>query len=111
MAGHEITTERVEGPVRVTLAGTVLADSDRAVALHETGYPVRHYLPRADVRMELLTRSETRTHCPFKGEAEYFSATGAPDLAWSYAGADSSRADITDLIAFDDDKVAVSPRR
>lgn len=111
MTGHEITTEPADGPVRVTLHGTVLADTDRAVALHETGYPVRHYLPRADVRMELLTRSETRTHCPFKGDAEYFSTTDTTDLAWSYTGANSTRADITDLIAFDDGKVEVSTGR
>lgn len=111
MAGHEITTEQPGYRVRVSVDGTVLALSERTVALSETGYPVRHYIPRADVRMELLTRSETRTHCPFKGDAEYFSYPGHGDLAWSYAGADSIREDITDLICFADELVELTIER
>src|SRR5688572_22750255 len=69
--------------------GTVLADSNRPVALFETGLPERFYLPREDVRMDLLTASSTVTHCPYKGNANHWSwtradGTGVPDVAWSY---------------------------
>ncbi|WP_031467505.1 DUF427 domain-containing protein [Sciscionella sediminilitoris] len=111
MAGHEIITERPGYRVQVRIDGETVADSERAVTLAETGYPLRHYLPRADVRMELLTRSETSTHCPFKGDAEYFGYPGYPDVAWSYAGENALRADITDLICFADERVEVTAER
>jgi uncharacterized protein (DUF427 family) len=70
--------------VRVERDGRVLAASNRAVALHETGLPTRYYLPRDDVRMDLLLPSENTSHCPFKGDATYFSAPGAKDAFWVY---------------------------
>ncbi len=84
VGAHRITTGPSERRVRVELDGRVLAESDRAVALDETGLPTRYYLPRADVRMELLTPSATTSHCPFKGDATYFSAAGADDAFWVY---------------------------
>ena len=82
--GHTVSTHPTDRHVVVTLGGDVLADSRRAVALEETGYPTRYYLPREDVRMELLTPSDTTSRCPFKGEATYFSAAGADDAFWVY---------------------------
>lgn len=85
--GHTITLEEGTDHVRFTTPdGVPLADSHRPVLLRETGYPVRYYLPPEDVRTDLLTRSGTRTHCPFKGDATYWSvADGGPeDVAWSY---------------------------
>ncbi|WP_355661640.1 DUF427 domain-containing protein [Halomonas salifodinae] len=70
--------------VRVVIDGTSIADTTRAIELRERGYPPRQYLPRDDVRTELLTPSETRSHCPFKGDATYFSFGGHQDVAWSY---------------------------
>ena len=84
VGAHRITTHPFTGHVRVEWEGRVLAESDRAVALDETGLPTRYYLPREDVRMELLTASETTSHCPFKGDASYFSAPGAQDAFWVY---------------------------
>ena len=82
---HRITTRPSHSHVRVESAdGTVLAESTRAVELDETGLPTRFYLPREDVRTELLTPSDTTSHCPFKGDATYFSAPGAPDAFWVY---------------------------
>ena len=81
---HRIATRPFAGRVRVELDRQVLAESDRAIALEETGLPTRYYLPRADVRTELLTPSPTASHCPFKGDAVFFSAAGAPDAFWSY---------------------------
>jgi uncharacterized protein (DUF427 family) len=83
--GHRITTRpslrhvRVEGP-----DGRVLAETERAVELDETGLPTRFYIPRDDVRTELLEPSDTTSHCPFKGDATYFSAPGVPDAFWIY---------------------------
>ncbi|WP_394425157.1 DUF427 domain-containing protein [Vreelandella stevensii] len=55
-----------------------------AGTLREHGYPPRHYFPREDVRMDLLTVSETTTYCPFKGHTVYFSLGERRDIAWSY---------------------------
>jgi uncharacterized protein (DUF427 family) len=84
VGAHRISTHPFEGRVRVEHEGELLADSDRAMALEETGLPTRYYLPREDVRTDLLTASETTSHCPFKGDATYFSAPGAKDAFWVY---------------------------
>jgi uncharacterized protein (DUF427 family) len=84
VGAHRISTHPFEGRVRVEHDGEVIADSRRATALEETGLPTRYYLPREDVRLDLLTASETTSHCPFKGDATYFSAPGAKDAFWVY---------------------------
>jgi uncharacterized protein (DUF427 family) len=84
VGAHRITTRPSSRRVRVESGGQVIAESDRAVELHETGLPTRYYLPREDVRTELLTPSETTSHCPFKGDATYVSAPGAKDAFWVY---------------------------
>ncbi|MEO3973853.1 DUF427 domain-containing protein [Streptomyces sp. CAU 1734] len=83
-SGHRITIEPSETHVRVVRDGLTLAESRRPLVLRETGCPVRYYLPPEDVRSALLTRSDTRTHCPFKGDAAYWSVPGADDLVWAY---------------------------
>jgi uncharacterized protein (DUF427 family) len=84
VGAHRITTHHFDGHVQVEKDGTVLAASDRAVALEETGLPTRYYLPREDVRTDLLEPSESTSHCPFKGDATYLSAPGAKDAFWVY---------------------------
>src|SRR5262245_24804402 len=84
VGAHRITTRPFSGTVRVQRDGRDLAASTRAVALDETGLPTRYYLPREDVRMDLLEPSATTSHCPFKGDASYFSAPGAKDAFWVY---------------------------
>ncbi|MDR5876141.1 DUF427 domain-containing protein [Vreelandella gomseomensis] len=79
-----ITLHPVSQRVQVHVDGTLLADSTNALELRETGYPPRRYIPREDVRMDLLTPSETTTHCPFKGDTVYFSLGDNQDIAWSY---------------------------
>ena len=81
---HRISTHPSEHTIRVELNGEVLAESTRATALEETGLPTRYYLPREDVRMDLLTPTVTTSHCPFKGDASYYSAPGATDAFWVY---------------------------
>jgi uncharacterized protein (DUF427 family) len=79
--------------------------------LFETGLPTRYYLPRTDVRLDLLQRSETVTHCPCKGTTEYFSVRAGdrvhPDLAWSYPAPLPESVRVAGLIAFTDEKVDV----
>jgi uncharacterized protein (DUF427 family) len=91
---------RSDRHVRVTLGATVVAESDRPVALIETSLPVRWYLPSDDVRMDLLTPSETRSRCAYKGTASYLSAEGAPDVAWFYPDPLHDAAPVTGLLSF-----------
>jgi uncharacterized protein (DUF427 family) len=84
MAAHKISTHPSDKTVRVELNGEVLAESTRAIALDETGLPTRYYLPREDVRTDLLTATDTTSHCPFKGDASYYSAPGSADAFWVY---------------------------
>ncbi|SNY96875.1 DUF427 domain-containing protein [Halomonas sp. hl-4] len=79
-----ITLHPVSQRVQVHVDGKLLADSTNALELRETGYPPRHYIPREDVRMDLLTPSKTTTHCPFKGDTVYFPLGEKQDIAWSY---------------------------
>ncbi|MEG3081083.1 DUF427 domain-containing protein [Halomonas sp. 5021] len=70
--------------VQVHVDGKLLVEvikSTQALELRETGYPPRHYFPREDVRMDVLTTSETTTHCPFKGDTVYFSLGDNKDIA------------------------------
>src|SRR3954454_12684062 len=81
---HRISARPSTRHVRVEHEGTVLAESRRPVELEETGHRTRFYLPREDVRTDLLEATETTSHCPFKGDATYFAAPGAPDVFWVY---------------------------
>lgn len=75
--------------VRVVAGGECIADSRGGLFLFETGLPVRYYLPAADVRMHSLVASSTRSRCPYKGEASYWSVHAGgrtfEDAAWCYA--------------------------
>ncbi|MGW8729760.1 DUF427 domain-containing protein [Streptomyces sp. NPDC055808] len=98
--GHRITVERGTEHVRVVRDGQVLAESRRPLLLRETGLPVRYYLPPEDVRTDLLTPSDTRTYCPFKGTASYWSLPEAPDLVWYYPDPNTEVAEIKDHLCF-----------
>jgi uncharacterized protein (DUF427 family) len=88
--------------VRVELDGVVLAESDRAVALYETSLPTRWYLPREDVRMELLEPSSSHSTCAYKGVASYLNAEGEAgrDVAWYYPEPLHEAEPVRDLVAF-----------
>jgi uncharacterized protein (DUF427 family) len=94
-------------PVRILAGGEVVAESERAVFLFETGLPVRYYLPRGDVRMDLLVPSETVSRCPYKGTASYWSlaAGGYEDIAWCYSKPVRESARIRDRICFFNERV------
>lgn len=94
--------------VRVTFNGRVIGDTRNAVVLEENGYSAVYYLPRADVTMDALVRSSHRTHCPFKGDASYFSLKDGPENAvWSYENPYDETIAIKDLLAFYRDKVSI----
>ncbi|WP_131735873.1 DUF427 domain-containing protein [Actinomadura roseirufa] len=97
--------------VRVEVDGVTVAESSSPRMLFETGLPVRYYLPKTHVRMDLLEHTDTVTRCPYKGDAEYWSvrANGElrKDLAWSYpVPLDESRK-VTGLICFYSEKVDI----
>ncbi len=93
--------------VRAVLGGTALAESDRCLVLQEADYPPVYYFPRDGVRMELLARTDRRTHCPFKGDASYWAAADIADVAWSYESPYDEMRAIKHYIAFYADRVAL----
>lgn len=100
-----ISLQRNSRQVRIRAGGVLIADSQAAIELRETSYPVRQYIPREDVTMELLRRSKTITHCPFKGDATYYSieldGKTMTDAAWSYEQPFEAMAEIKGHVAFD----------
>ncbi|MGW7427464.1 DUF427 domain-containing protein [Streptomyces sp. NPDC054813] len=104
-SGHTIIIEKSDERVRVVHGDLVLAESDRPLVLRETGSPVRYYIPAEDVRLDLLTPSESHTVCPFKGTASYWSLPDAPDLVWAYPDPKSDVAAIKDHLCFYDVEV------
>jgi uncharacterized protein (DUF427 family) len=97
--------------VVVRREGVELARTTRAHALFETGLPTRWYVPRIDVRMDLLAPSDTVTHCPYKGRASHFHGRVGDqlvdDVAWSYPTPLPESERIAGLVAFYDDRVTV----
>ncbi|MFE5113678.1 DUF427 domain-containing protein [Streptomyces sp. NPDC056663] len=98
--GHRITVEPSNRHVRAVRGEQVLAESDGALVLREPGCPDAYYIPLQDVRLDLLTPSATHTHCPFKGEASYWSLPDVPDLAWAYPDPKPELAEIKDRLCF-----------
>lgn len=98
--------------VVMTVDGITVAESERAVFLHETGLQRRIYLPKRDVRMDLLVRTATTSACPYKGTAEWWTlvtpAGEHVDVAWSYPEPMRESAPIARLIAFYDERVTVT---
>jgi uncharacterized protein (DUF427 family) len=111
-SGHTITITPGEQHVVVTVGGEKLAESDRPVLLDETGLPTRYYLPREDVRTDLLRPTDSATTCPFKGEASYWSAQvdgeTYEDLVWSYETPIPQAEGITGLMSFYPDRVELT---
>ena len=106
---HPISIERDSGRVVVSVAGHVIADSCNALTLSEAHYPAVQYIPRRDVDMALLVRSDRTTYCPYKGDASYFSipvgGERSIDAVWTYETPYAAVADIKDHLAFYRDRV------
>lgn len=106
---HPITIGPASGRVTVRAGGAVIASSDRALALREADYPPVLYIPREDVAMDRLQRTEQYTHCPYKGDCAYFSIVAAgprgENAAWSYESPYPAVAAIRGHLAFYPDRV------
>ena len=107
---HRVDVRRSARPVRIEVGGDVVAETTRARLLFETSLPMRFYLPREDVRLELHPSSR-RTYCPYKGEASYWSVDAGgrrrKDLGWSYEQPLPDIVAIPGLVAFWDERVDV----
>jgi uncharacterized protein (DUF427 family) len=94
--------------LQVVFGNELIADTREALAMKEGDYPVVYYFPRKDVKMARLERSTHGTHCPFKGDASYFSLKGGPrDAVWSYEQPFDEMAAIAQYLAFYPDKVQI----
>jgi uncharacterized protein (DUF427 family) len=106
---HPITITPNSKRVVVTLGGKVIADTRDALTLREASYPAVQYIPRKDVDMALLARTDHATYCPYKGEASYFSiplgGERSVNAIWTYESAYPSVAAIQDHLAFYPDRV------
>ncbi len=110
--GHTVTITPSDAHVEVRLEGELLAISDRPLRLEETGLPPRYYLPKDDVRMDLLRATSFHTTCPFKGEASYWSAEIGGQvhdgIVWGYETPIETAADIAGHLSFDPARTAVT---
>ena len=101
---HPITISPNPNRVRVRFAGHTVADTTHALSLQEATYPAVLYVPLADVDMSLLARTEHKTHCPYKGDASYYSikAEGrtAENAIWTYERPFPGVAEIAGHVAF-----------
>lgn len=108
-SGHPISLRPADRPVRITFAGHVIADSSRVLILDEADHPPVAYFPREDVRNEVLKATETRTRCPFKGEARYYDIAVegkvSEDAVWTYEDPCPAVAPVAAYLAFYPDKV------
>ena len=106
---HPISIERDSSRVVVSVGGRIIADTREALTLYEAHYPAVQYIPRKDVDMSLLVRTDRSTYCPYKGDASYFSIPAGGDrsidAAWSYEMPYAAVAGIKDHLAFYPDRV------
>jgi uncharacterized protein (DUF427 family) len=106
---HPITITSFAGRVRVTFNGQVVAETTRALRLQEASYPPVFYIPREDAAMALYRRSDHVTHCPYKGDASYYTLDAggrqAANAVWSYEQPYPAMARIAGHLAFYPDRV------
>jgi uncharacterized protein (DUF427 family) len=106
---HPITIEPSRTRVVVSVAGRVIADTSEAVTLREASYPPVLYIPRKDVDMSLLERTDHGTYCPYKGDCAYYSiplgGTRSSNAVWTYEAPYAAVAEIKGHLAFYPDRV------
>lgn len=106
-----ITLEPHDGTVTVSAAGTVIAASSHAKVLSEPPYPAVLYVPFADIDFSQLEKTDHTTHCPYKGDATYWSVKPAGaegrNAMWGYEAPFDEMADIRNHAAFYPDKVTI----
>jgi len=108
---HPIAITRNPKRVRVMSGNVVIADTTNALTLKEASYPAVQYVPRADANMALLTRTDRTTHCPYKGDASYFSINAdgrtLENSIWTYETPFPAMTEIAGHLAFYPDKVVI----
>jgi uncharacterized protein (DUF427 family) len=106
---HPISIEPNRSRVVVKVGGKIIADTGDALTLREASYPPVQYIPRRDVDMAELTRSEHTTYCPYKGDASYYSIPAGGDRSrnavWTYETPFEAMTPIKDYVAFYPDRV------
>jgi uncharacterized protein (DUF427 family) len=106
---HPITIEHNPAHITVTVGGQVIADTRAALMLREASYPAVAYIPRKDVNMSLLERTQHSTYCPYKGDCSYYSIPGggarSVNAVWTYEAAYPAVAEINGYLAFYPDRV------
>ncbi len=121
-SGHQIELLPVARRVRVEFGGETVADSTGARLMRENTYPLVYYIPRDDVRMEVLAATEHTTYCPFKGEASYWTVgvgdRTAENAVWGYSTPYDEVAELKDFVSFywgkmdawyEDEKLVIEP--
>ena len=108
---HPITITQNPRRVRVTAGDIVIAETTNALTLKEAKYPAVQYVPRQDANMALLERTDRVTHCPYKGDASYYSikADGKilDNAIWTYETPFPAMEEISGHLAFYPDKVRI----
>ena len=108
---HPITITSNSKRVRVSAGGVVIADTTHALTLKEANYPAVQYVPRKDANLALLARTDRVTHCPYKGDANYFSikadGRAIENAIWSYETPFPAMKEITGYLAFYPNKVTI----
>lgn len=106
---HPITITPQPARVVVSAGGLVIADTTRALNLQEASYPAVQYIPREDVDMSQLSRTTHTSHCPYKGDASYYSigaaGAGGHNAVWTYEHPHEAVAKIAQYVAFYPDRV------
>ena len=106
---HPITITRSTAHLVVKVAGRVIADTHEALSLKEASYPAVQYIPRKDVNMTLLERTDNETYCPYKGDCHYFSipigGERSKNAVWTYESPYDAVAQIKEYVAFYPDRV------
>jgi uncharacterized protein (DUF427 family) len=98
---HTVVVEPFKGHVVVKVNGEILVDTEHALQLKEASYPAVYYVPRSDTQMARLVPTDHHTHCPYKGDASYFSVVdGIENAVWSYEHPYDEVLSIREYLAF-----------
>lgn len=117
---HRVDVRSTNRNIRVSIGGQLVAESSQTIVLSETGMPNRYYIPNSDIQTGLFSKSETSTHCAYKGDSEYWTFNGVPsadaatdqeqhdpDVAWSYPTPFDEVAKVSGHWSFAGDNVTV----
>lgn len=107
-AGHPIAIQPSKARIVVTAGGKIVADTRASLTLREASYPPVHYIPRKDVDMTQLSRTDHATYCPYKGDCAYYSIASSErgrNAVWTYEAPYPAVAQIRDNVAFYPDRV------